>query len=81
MNAITKISGKYQVTLPRAVRKKMKARVGDLLVFVQEADGTFRIRVVPAGLMQALRVAGQDLSPADFRTIHSEFEEGWEDEH
>ena len=80
MAAVTKITAKYQVTLPRDVRRALKAKVGDLLVFVQQPDGTFRIQALPPRLTEALRLAGSQLSPGDFRKAHREFEEGWEDE-
>jgi len=79
MPAVTKITAKYQVTLPREVRQALKARVGDLLVFVQQADESFRIKAVPPRLIHALRLAGKELSPGDFRRVHREFEEEWED--
>jgi bifunctional DNA-binding transcriptional regulator/antitoxin component of YhaV-PrlF toxin-antitoxin module len=78
--AVTRITAKYQVTLPREVRQELKARVGDLLVFVRQADGSFRVHAVPPRLTQALKLAGRDLSPADFRAVHREFEEGWGDD-
>lgn len=80
MAPVTKITAKYQVTLPREVRQALKAKIGDLLVFVRQADGAFRVRSVPPRLIQALRLAGKELSPDDFRRVHKEFEEGWEDE-
>ncbi len=80
MPAVTKITAKYQVTLPQEVRRGLKARVGDLLVFVQQSDGSYRVQAVPSGLTNALRLAGKALSPQDFRRVHREFEEGWEDE-
>ena len=66
MSASTKITAKYQITLPREVRRALKARVGDLLVFVQQADGSYRIQAVPPRLTDALRLAGSNLSPGDF---------------
>ena len=80
MTSVTKISARFQVTLPRDVRKVMKARVGDLLVFVRQPDGAFRLQLVPPGTANALRLAGKHLSPSDFRQVHREFEEGWTDE-
>lgn len=80
MSASTKITAKYQITLPREVRRALKAKVGDLLVFVQQDDGSYRIQAVPPRLTDALRLAGSRLSPGDFRRLHAEFEEGWEDE-
>jgi AbrB family looped-hinge helix DNA binding protein len=76
MPTVTKITAKYQVTLPREVRRALKAKVGDLLVFVQQPDGTFWIRAIPPRLTEALRLAGRQLSPEDFRNAHQEFEEG-----
>jgi AbrB family looped-hinge helix DNA binding protein len=80
MAASTKITAKYQVTLPREVRRALKAKVGDLLVFVQQSDGSYRIQAVPSRLTDALRLAGSRLSRGDFRRLHREFEEGWEHE-
>ena len=79
MPAVTKITTKYQVTLPREVRQALQAKVGDLLVFVPQTDGSFRVQLVPPRLTDALRLAGQQLSPADFRQVHQEFEGGWDD--
>ena len=79
MSIATKITAKYQVTLPRVVRQALKARVGDLLVFVEQSDGSFRVQAVPTRLTHALRLAGQHLTPGDFRRAHTEFEEGWDD--
>ena len=80
MSSVTKITAKYQVTLPREVRQGLKAKVGDLLVFVQQTDGSYRVQAVPPGLTDALRLAGNHLSPQDFRRVHREFEEGWQDD-
>lgn len=80
MSAVTKITAKYQVTLPREVRQALKARVGDLLVFVPQADGSFRIQALPSRLTHALRLAGRQLPPEDFRRVHREFEDSWENE-
>ena len=79
MSIATKITAKYQVTLPRPVRDALKAKVGDLLVFVEQADGSFHVQAVPPRLTQALREAGKHLTAKDFRQIHKEFEEGWDD--
>ena len=79
MSASTKITAKYQITLPREVRRALKAKVGDLLVFVQQSDGSYRIQAVPPRLTDALRLAGSGLSPVNFQRVHSEFEEGWDD--
>ncbi len=79
MFTVTKITARYRVTLPREVRQALKAKVGDLLVFIQQPDGSFRVQAVPPRLTHALRAAGKQLSPEDFRRVHKEFEEGWDD--
>ena len=80
MSVATKITAKYQVTLPREVRQALKAKVGDLLVFVRQNDGSFCVQAVPPRLTDALKLAGRQLSAVDFRQVHHEFEEGWADE-
>ena len=80
MSASAKITAKYQITLPREIRRALKAKVGDLLVFVQQSDDSCRVQAVPPRLTDALRLAGSRLSPGDFRRLHREFEEGWEHE-
>ena len=40
-------------------RHALKATVADLLVFVQQTDGSYRIQAVPARLTDALRLAGR----------------------
>lgn len=79
MSFATKITARYQVTLPRAVRQALKAKAGDFLVFVEQPDGSFGVQAVPPRLTHALRLAGKHLSPDDFRNSHKEFEEGWDD--
>jgi len=43
MFTVTKITARYRVTLPKEVRQALKAKVGDLLVFIQQPDGSFRV--------------------------------------
>jgi bifunctional DNA-binding transcriptional regulator/antitoxin component of YhaV-PrlF toxin-antitoxin module len=76
MSSVAKITAKYQITLPGEVRRALKAKVGDLLVFVQQTDDSYRVQAVPPRLTEALRLAGSRLSPVDFRQVHREFEEG-----
>lgn len=79
MSVATKITARYQVTLPCAVRQALKAKAGDFLVFMEQPDGSFRVQVIPPRLTNTLRLAGKHLSPDDFRDAHKEFEEGWDD--
>jgi bifunctional DNA-binding transcriptional regulator/antitoxin component of YhaV-PrlF toxin-antitoxin module len=80
MSTIAKIAAKFQVTLPREVRRALKAKVGDLFLFTQQTNGSYRVQAIPPRLTEALRVAGKRLSPEDFRRVHRDFEQGWEDE-
>ncbi|MEM2971811.1 MAG: AbrB/MazE/SpoVT family DNA-binding domain-containing protein [Candidatus Bathyarchaeia archaeon] len=32
----SKISSKFQITVPEAVREKLKVKVGDIVIFVEE---------------------------------------------
>jgi AbrB family looped-hinge helix DNA binding protein len=79
MAVMTKITAKYQITLPHDVRRALNANIGDLLAFVQQPDGYYRIQRVPPSLTDALRFAGSRLPAGDFREIHRDFEEGWDD--
>ena len=79
MSEVAKINAGFQVTLPHKVRWTLKAKVGDLLLFTQQANGSYRIQVIPARVTEALRLAGKRLSPEDFRRVHRDFEQGWED--
>ncbi len=37
------VTRKYQVTIPRRVRKDLKIKIGDNVVFLKEADGGYRL--------------------------------------
>jgi AbrB family looped-hinge helix DNA binding protein len=81
MAETTLITSKYQVTLPKRVRKALGAGVGDRLTFVKGDDGLWRILVVPKDPVKALRLAGKALTPADFTKLHQEYEREGEDTH
>lgn len=65
MAAVTTMTAKSQVTFPRAVRQGLQAQVRALFVCIAPADGAFRVRAVPPGLSEALRLTGQEFSPDD----------------
>ncbi|GBC85107.1 hypothetical protein HRbin11_01549 [bacterium HR11] len=44
IKAKAKLTAKWQITLPAVVRERLGLRVGDTLEFVEEPDGTWRIR-------------------------------------
>ncbi len=81
MSQTTRITAKYQVTLPKRVREELRAGVGDRLAFVKGEDGVWRILVVPKDPLVALRLAGKALAPADFRKLHAAYEQEGEDSH
>ena len=53
-----KITAKFTYPIAGG-RHALKATVADLLVFVQQTDGSYRIQAVPPRLTDALRVAGR----------------------
>jgi AbrB family looped-hinge helix DNA binding protein len=79
MRQTTRITGKYQITLPKRVREELRAKVGDRLLFVRGEDGSWRVVVVPKDPVAALRLAGRGLRPADFRELHAQYEQEGED--
>ncbi len=81
MRHTTRITGKYQITLPKRVREELRAGVGDRLAFVRGDDGVWRILVVPKDPIAALRLAGKALPPADFARLHQAYEREAEDAH
>ena len=81
MRATTRITGKYQVTLPKRVREELRAGVGDRLAFVKGEDGFWRVLVVPKDPIAALRLAGKALARADLGSLHREYEREGEDAH
>jgi len=75
------ITGKYQITLPKRVRKALGAEVGDRLTFVREEDGAWRILMIPGDPLKALRLAGKGLTPANVSALHAEYEREAADGH
>ena len=63
MPAVTaRVSTKYQVVIPKAVREVLGLRPQDSVVFVIEGD-TVSVRPLPASLSAALRGLHADLWP------------------
>jgi hypothetical protein len=54
-----KITATFQFTLSWEVSRALKAKVADLLVFVQQTDASYGIQGAPPRLTDALRVAGR----------------------
>ena len=42
----SKIGPKYRVTLIKSVQEKLKAKVGDAIIFLEDADGNIVMKVV-----------------------------------
>ncbi len=76
--AAARIATKYQLTLPKEVRKDLKISPGDLIVF-EKGKGAWKIHAIPNDPIRALREAGKNLTPSDFRRLHEEHESGWDD--
>jgi AbrB family looped-hinge helix DNA binding protein len=80
MSITARIAPKYQVTIPRVVREDVGLNVGDYITFIKAPDGSWKIQAIPRDPILALRLAGKDLPPADWRELHAEYETGWGDE-
>jgi antitoxin PrlF len=66
MSMEAKVTSKGQVTLPIALRARLAIEPGDCVVFVEQADGTFTLRV-HSGTFADLRgmLSGKVAQPAD----------------
>ena len=80
MSGTTRITAKFQVTLPKEVREQIGAKVGDRLAFVKGEDGSWRVLVIPKDPMKALRLAGNALTAGDFVELHERYEREAADE-
>ena len=80
MSITARIAPKYQVTIPRVVREDANLNVGDYITFIKAPDGFWKIQAIPRDPILALRLAGKELPPGDWRELHGEYEAGWEDE-
>jgi len=78
MSAAARIATKYQLTLPKEVRRDLGISPGDLIVF-EKGRKQWTIHAIPSDPIRALKDAGRTLATADFRKMHEEFEAGWED--
>ena len=54
MSTVTRVRPRYVVTLPRAIRKHRKVRVGDNLVWLPVSDREFLAVVLPANRYEVL---------------------------
>lgn len=80
MSGTTRITSKFQVTLPREVREQLGAQVGDRLAFVKGEDGSWRVLVIPKDPIKALRLAGKSLTAGHFVKLHERYERETADE-
>jgi len=42
----SKVGPKYRITLVRGVQEKLKAKIGDVIVYVEEPDGKVSLRAI-----------------------------------
>lgn len=77
MSAAARIATKYQLTLPKEVRRDLGISPGDLVVF-EKGKRDWTIHAIPNDPVRALKDAGKTLPDGNFRKIHEEYEAGWE---
>ncbi len=46
MTEISKVSSRYQITIPRRIRKDLKIRGGDRVLFIPTAEGRYFVEAV-----------------------------------
>ena len=66
MQAQAHILNRYQITLPSSLREALGAKVGDLLVFVRQQDGHWKIESVPRTLSKTLAKISRHFPAKDF---------------
>jgi len=70
MSAASKISSKYQVSIPKAVRERMAWRPGQKIAFIARADG---VLMVPIPERESLAGMARGLNPEDCRDRKDRF--------
>jgi AbrB family looped-hinge helix DNA binding protein len=70
-----KVTSKGQVTLPAALRSRLGIEAGDRVVFVEQTDGSFNIRVRSGTLGDLRGLLAGKVEPASDQEI-----KGWIDE-
>jgi AbrB family looped-hinge helix DNA binding protein len=74
---ISKLSSKFQITLPKKVREDIGAKEGDRILFVKE-KGKWVLLRVPSDPVEALRYLGRSAKLRGTATkVHEEME-AWE---
>ena len=65
MEAIAvRVSGKYQIVIPRAVREALQLRPDDMLLFLVSGDSVI-LRTRPASFAEAMRGLHKEIWPAE----------------
>ena len=80
MSVVTKITAKYRLLCPGRFVEGSRPRWGTYSFLCNSLTAHTVYRRFRQVLTEALRLAGNHLSPQDFRRVHREFEKGWEDE-
>jgi len=70
----TKLSSKYQITIPKRIRKDLKAEVGDRIIFVKIGE-KWTVTKVPRDPAEALMHLGRKTRlTGTAREVHKEME-------
>lgn len=81
MTVSSKLTSKFQLTLPKEVREALGAGAGYRIVFTPIDGTTWKVQAIPEKLTDALKLAKAQLKPADFRDLHADFEDSEVDDH
>ena len=74
---VTKLSSKFQITLPKKVREDLNAKEGDSILFIKEKEKWVLMKL-PRDPVEALRYLGKRAKlKGDAAQVHEEMEE-WE---
>ncbi|NOZ59428.1 MAG: AbrB/MazE/SpoVT family DNA-binding domain-containing protein [Euryarchaeota archaeon] len=74
---VTKLSSKFQITLPKRVREDLNAKAGDRIIFIKEGERWVLMKL-PADPVEALKYLGKRAKlGGDAVQVHEEME-GWE---
>lgn len=74
---LTRLSSKFQITLPKRVREDLKAGEGDRIVFVKEGEKWVLVRL-PSDSIEALKYLGKKAAlKGTTKEVHREME-AWE---
>jgi AbrB family looped-hinge helix DNA binding protein len=74
---VTRVSRKYQIVIPRAVREALQLHPDDTLLFLVSGDSVI-LRTRPASFTEAMRGLHKEIWPADTEDWLEKERASWE---